>query len=151
MRPLAFRLLEAHNLSQRCSSYGSREKKFHVAVIKNRMVRELRSGVEIIGLKIVRAKKVDRLNLIVAEDSNRQCLRRRRVGHVNAGRKPGRQAHSCKEPNINPKLNPTLKINAATVYLKMRMIRQFTHRAPKSCENTVQNGSPSETFKRRVG
>merc|ERR1712083_684260 len=96
---------------------------------------ELRSGVEIIGLKIVRAKKVDRLNLIVAEDSNRQCSRRRRVGHVNAGRKPRRQAHSCKEPNINPKLNPKL---SNCVPKKNENDQVVTHHAPKNCENTAK-------------
>ena len=48
IRPLAFRRLEAHNLSrrdeqQRCSSYGSKDEKFCVAVTKSLMGRGLRS------------------------------------------------------------------------------------------------------------
>ena len=129
MRPLALGRLEAHNFSrrdekQRCSSYRDEKQRcssYRVAVIKDLMVREPRSRVEMVGLTIVRAKKGDRLNLIVAEDSNRRCLRRRRVCHVNARSKPQMQAHSRKEPNINPNLK--LKLTAATVYLKMRMTR----------------------------
>ena len=98
MRPLALGRLEAHNFSrrdekQRCSSYRDEKQRcssYRVAVIKDLMVREPRSRVEMVGLTIVRAKKGDRLNLIVAEDSNRRCLRRRRVDHVNARRKPRR-------------------------------------------------------------
>ena len=149
MRPLSFRRLEAHNLSrrdekQRCSSYGSRKKKLRVVVIRNLMMREPRSRMEMVSLKIVKAKKGNRLIQIVAEDSNRRCLRRRRVDRVNARRKPRRQAHSRKEPNPNPKLN-------YDCLPKNKNGQVVTHHGPKYCENIVQKGSPSETFKRRAG